>query len=155
MIQVIIVLVIVAVLVAIAANVIPGARRSGQKRQAVEAARTLADAVDQFRLDHGERPPQLSDAKDWPTPARGPINSLTGQRYMKVQPDALGSNWLALGTSLTGAQWNLVYRATNQAPHGFRIDVIYQGSTARPSCTITVDRAPASIVANGGALAPC
>ena len=153
MIELIVVMVIVAVVTAIIAVPIKGARRDGQRRAAIEAARTLAEAVDRFRLDHGERPPKFLDNADWPVAIHGPRNSLTGKRYMKTQPDSLGSSWLKLSTSVTNpGQWSLVYRGATQPPYGFRIDVVYHNSAARPSCTIAIDSAPASTV---GALAPC
>lgn len=153
MIQLLVVLVVVGILMALVASVINGARKSGQRRQAIETARTIAEAADRFRLDHGERPPLLNDAEDWPVAKRGPRNFLTSQRYMKSQPDALASSWLSFGPAVSqGRPWSLVYRATTQAPHGFRIDVVYRGSADRPSCTIVVDRAPASTI---GTLAAC
>jgi type II secretory pathway pseudopilin PulG len=146
-------MVIVAIVTAIIAVPIKGARRDGQRRAAVEAGRTVAEAVDRFRLDHGERPPKLGNNADWPVANDGPRNSLTGKRYMKTAVDSLGSSWLKLSTNVSNpTQWSLVYRGATQPPYGFRIDVVYHNSAARPSCTIAIDSAPASTV---GTLAPC
>jgi type II secretory pathway pseudopilin PulG len=154
LIQLLVVLVIIAVVTAIVAVPNKGARRDGQRRSATEAARTLAEAVYRFRLYHGERPPVLGNANDWPSAVNGPRNSLTGKRYMKTKPDAIGASWLGLGTSVTNPkQWSLVYSAKTQPPYGFRIDVVYHNSADRPSCTIAIDSAPASPM--GAGIAAC
>jgi type II secretory pathway pseudopilin PulG len=154
LIQLLVVLLISAALMAVVASPIQGARRDGQRRAAIEAARTVAEAADRFRLDHGERPPRISNAQDWPVVNDGPRNSLTNHRYMKTRPDSLGSSWLTLSSGVSNpTRWSLVYRATTTPPHGFRIDVVYRNSAQRPSCTIVVDSAPPSPMGTG--IRPC
>jgi type II secretory pathway pseudopilin PulG len=154
LIQMLVVLIITAVLMALVASPIRGARRDGQRRSAIAAARTIAEAADRFRLDHGERPPVLGNSKDWPNAEAGPFNFLTQKSYMKTRPDVLGASWLGFGTTVTNpTQWSLVYRGKTQPPYGFRIDVVYHNSAATPSCTIAIDSAPASPM--GSAIKPC
>ena len=149
-----VVLVIIATLMAVVASPLQGARRDGQRRGAVEAARTIAEAADRFRLDHGERPPVLGNQRDWPVVNQGPFNFLTQKPYMKTRPDALESSWLRLSGNVSNpSHWTLVYRGTTQPPHGFRIDVVYRNSAAPPSCTISIDSAPASPM--GTTIKPC
>jgi prepilin-type N-terminal cleavage/methylation domain-containing protein len=147
--EVIIVAAIIAAIGAAALWATASSRTASGRVQAVAAARTIGTAVDDFRKDHGGRPPVLGHASDWPAPTlAGPRDNYSDERYM--QPKAthgITSSDVAISAvgGATAQRWNLVYRTTAR---GWSITVVDRDGRTHP-CTIAGGQAPA-----GGA-GPC
>lgn len=74
-IELLVVMLIIAALMAIVIPKLTGARESGRTASVLAAAQSYAEAVDGFALDHTGRVPVLGSA-DWPVADRGPLQPI-------------------------------------------------------------------------------
>lgn len=142
--ELLIVLVIIAALLAVAVPSLMGGGSSttSARTAAIAAARTTGDAVDDFRKDHGGRPPTLGDRHDWPTSTpklrnQGPVNTYTGRPYLRKRSiEALESQVarVVLPTERVAAsvRFRLVYTSTPARPGGWSIVVRDTRDIAKP-----------------------
>jgi prepilin-type N-terminal cleavage/methylation domain-containing protein len=98
LVEIIVALVIVAILMAIAVPLLTGSKRSAYSRDALAAAESYAQAIDQYVADHGGQLPAMPSGAQtgtgaWPSAAgaTGPLD-LSNQPYMRAGvPDGLKS----------------------------------------------------------------
>ena len=146
LIEVVIVLVISAVMLAMAVLTMDSDQSTAKRADAVAAARVLADAIEDFRKDHGGRPPAIGTS-DWPSaPAklrRGPVNTYTGRAYQRKRTiSALESGVavVAAGSTVAPApvRFTLQYNrsAAGSRPGGWYIVVVDRLAKIR-SCHVT------------------
>ncbi len=79
LVEIIVVLVIVAVLMAIAVSGFGGTRHEARRTLVRTAAQSYSEAVEAFALDHAGRVPKFATA-DWPRPASGPVQPNSARR---------------------------------------------------------------------------
>ena len=139
LIELLVVLVIVAAVTAILIRSHSSTSASTMRRSAIGAARSYGDAIDDFRKDHGGRPPVLGDAKDWPTgsAAKGPRNTSDGRAYLRGSaPEAVGAKQAQLvgasASTTNGARFALQYAPVAATPGGWVIVVRDQRSQVKP-----------------------
>lgn len=141
-IELVIVVVIAAVLLSIMGAAFDSARTASQRRSAIAAARTMGDAIEDFRKDHAGRPPLLAGAtagEDWSQkPANGPRNRYLDEPYLESAPGALADGLAVMttgGGGGGGARWRLRYRQ-DADPAGWSI-VVIDGRGTATRCAIT------------------
>jgi prepilin-type N-terminal cleavage/methylation domain-containing protein len=154
LVEIIVVLVIVAILMAIILPSFGGAKHTSDHQMLVTAAQDYADAVESFRLDHDGLVPQTS--ADWPADAAravlGPVDSITGKPYMHrgaptgvTDPNSISVTvQLRTGTVTTPAvkqglniQYRPVYKPGVADPTEFQIVATDTTTHTERSCTIT------------------
>lgn len=141
LIELVIGMVIVGMLVGSVVTVMTTSRSSSGRAAAIATARTLGDAIDDFRKDHGGRPPVLNNARDWPAPViDGPRHSFSDQRYLRRgAPDALRNGAAMIvgptGSATGGARWALQYAPSTVGAGGWTITVRDRDRRA-PACSI-------------------
>lgn len=132
--EVVIVLVIVAVMLAMMLRTRDANGSAAHRVAAVSAARVMGDAIEDFRKDHGGRPPVLGHADDWPTTTlesrnRGPMNTYTGRPYLRHK--AVG------GVESDNAR---IVGGGASAPASVRFALQYYQTTGRPAGWVIVVR---------------
>lgn len=110
LVEVLVVMIIVSMMIGIALVGLSNTRKSSNSVNAMSAATAYVDAVDQFRLAHGGRVPQMGSA-DWPTSSTkarnaGPLNAGNGKKaYLKTVPESVVSGAVVIaprGSTITG-----------------------------------------------------
>lgn len=145
LIEVVIVCLITAVVLAMAFAGRDSSGGSAHRAGAVSAARALGDSIQDFRKDHGGRPPVLGSA-DWPTTTtttrnRGPRNTYTGRTYMRSRAiEVLDSRIAGVvsggATAPAPARFTLQYYRVGGRPGGWTIVVRDNRGVIRP-CHVT------------------
>lgn len=134
-------LVIVGIAVGFVATTMFTGRTSSSRAAAVASARAVGDAIDDFRKDHGGRPPTLGNARDWPNPVmNGPRHRFSQRPYMRRgAPDALRNGVAMLvgpaGTATGTTRWSLQYAPSTAGAGGWSITVRDRRGAA-PACSI-------------------
>ncbi len=159
LIEVVIVLIISATMMAVAMSSRESNGTSATRAGAISAARALGDAVNDFRKDHGGRSPALGTA-DWPTGTvaqrnRGPINTYTGRPYLRGKAlDVLSSDIARVvgpgGTAPDPVRFVLQLSTAGGRPGGWAI-VVRDKRAKAPPCHIT----GGAIAIPSGAGTPC
>lgn len=134
-------LAIFGVVVGFVATTMTTSRTSSSRAAAVASARAVGDAIDDFRKDHGGRPPVLGNARDWPSPViDGPRHGFSQRAYMRRgAPDALRGGVAVLvgptGSAPGAARWALQYAPSTAGAGGWTITV-RDSRGAGPACSI-------------------
>lgn len=140
LIEILVVMVIVAILMALAVWGIAGSRASGRWVGATTAAQAYADAADDFARDHNGRYPAGPGSGDWPSsPAseliRGPRAAALGTRgtYLRRVPESIQDRSITIG-STPSSMLRYVQMADGGTPgSGYRIEIRVLG---RPACAV-------------------
>jgi prepilin-type N-terminal cleavage/methylation domain-containing protein len=142
LVEVTIVLVIVAILLAALLWATRSTRSASGRASVVAAARTYGDAIDDFRKDHGGRPPALGNARDWPDSAAGPRSAYTGDGYLGgAVPEAVAGRIATVAAAApTATRWTIRYATSAR---GWRITV-EDSQRSTPTCTIAGGTPPAA-----------
>lgn len=98
--ELLVVMLIVTIISAIIFSQMAGGRDAGEKSQGRQVARAYYEVANDFAADNGGSVPVASSA-NWPSASfqRGPINHLnvlTGQRYLRTIPEAIGNGRVRL-----------------------------------------------------------
>lgn len=110
LVEVLIVMIILSMMIGIGIFGLSSTRKSSNSTNAMSAATAYVDAIDQFRLAHGGRVPQMGSA-DWPTSSAkarnaGPINAGNGKKaYLKTLPESVDQGTVVIapyGSGITG-----------------------------------------------------
>lgn len=146
LIELVVVMVIVAILMAIAVPSFRGGRKATDHKALVAAAQSYREAIEAFRLDHGGRVP--FQTADWSnTVGLGPVDDLTTKPYMRAGvPDVVASGKVAIAgmgagqssTSGLGIRYRAV-AAAGGARTGYELlvtDTNYDSGTSA-MCVIT------------------
>jgi type II secretory pathway pseudopilin PulG len=93
MVELLVVMIIMAILMAITIPSFMGTRRTVDRKKVISAAQSYKQAIAQFTVDHGLRVPMPNVANEWPSAAaiKGPVNFL-GDRYMISPPEVMSSD---------------------------------------------------------------
>jgi prepilin-type N-terminal cleavage/methylation domain-containing protein len=139
--ELVVVMLIVGVLIVGLVSALRSGRTSSGRVAAIAAARSIGDAVEDFRKDHSGRPPVLGSAGDWPQPlAAGPRSTYDRERYMRRgAPDPLTAGHAELvagpGTGSGNARWLLQYTASGGGAARWSITVRDRTGVS-PPCSI-------------------
>lgn len=129
--ELVIVMAIVGIIVAIAVPSMLGTKDTAYKRSALAVGATYLDAIESFKLNHGDRTPSLCDAvdvsscdqSDWPSATaeerrRGPLGR-DDKPYLSLGiPEPISDGAIDIGTEadvtagrLSGKHGRIVYKA--------------------------------------------
>jgi general secretion pathway protein G len=155
MIELLVVMVIAAILLALGVPTFIHAKKTSKQKIVIAAAANYRTAIEGFRLDHGNRVPELGSPTDWPPKTTlpvarqfevGPIDQF-GKPYMKTAgPEALRTGMAALGAPGVATTPDMTGRIVYEPgpPPGvggvsttyrLRVEVL-DGSTWKTACEI-------------------
>jgi prepilin-type N-terminal cleavage/methylation domain-containing protein len=95
MVELLVVMVILAILLAIAIPTFRSGRQTAVTKNTIVSAQTYRDAINGFKLDHSNRAPTIGAANDWPAatslgPRQPNLSGSAVLRYMRTgAPDAV------------------------------------------------------------------
>ncbi|MCW2923067.1 MAG: hypothetical protein JWM98_471 [Thermoleophilia bacterium] len=153
MLELVVVMIIVAILMAIAVSSFGGAKKSSAFKAGSSAAASYAEAVEAYMADNGQVPPAIGSAA-WPS---GGADLLAGPRDVMLQgPDGRPKPYLAKGVPEAVQNGTVSFGASPASTAQASVAYAVSGSTYTLTVTSTRpgDGAPLKCVVTNGASMP-
>ncbi|MBC7644368.1 MAG: prepilin-type N-terminal cleavage/methylation domain-containing protein [Thermoleophilia bacterium] len=150
LVELLVVLVIIAILMAVAVMSFTGAKKTSYHRNAIAAAESYRDAVDAYMADNGNVAPALGSAA-WSAASAGPVDALVQNKpYIRTTPEAISDGNVSIGApggrAAPGTRAFIAYTSSGST-YSFRVSAVAVGTSTPlatgPACVITNAAMPA------------